>query len=138
MFATMALHTGEVLVQLPSRGLGGWMIPSFEPLGLVWSWLQALMVSLTTIWVWPFLLLEFWILVRLRAGEDRFPLLLSLAIAQSIHSFIVLSQIKFRVAVELIAGGGVLLVSLVAMTSLTLWWRHLLQNAPEPIEEPEL
>lgn len=141
-FALMAHHVGEVLVQVllvvPPRVLGSWAIPSFDPWSVAGSWVVMLLGSLAAPWVWPFLLLQFWIIVRLRSGADHFPLFLLLAVAQAIQSFIVLARIKSSLKSELAIGGGFLVAGLAVLVCLTLWWRHLQQTAPEPVEELEL
>lgn len=134
----------ELAICLAAFSSSGWSAFSgffdLDPLELVLSWFGVLMGSFATAWCWPFIGLDVWLLARLRAGSELFPILLAMALVQPVHTFVVMQRCAPLVGTELSIGCGLLVLSLITTASLMLWWRHTSDAAPDPAPdaEPEL
>jgi hypothetical protein len=98
----------------------------------------VMMLHSTFIWyLIPFLLLYVWLLARLWQGADMFSILLVLALAHPLHTFIYMQRQDPLPPGDLILTSALLIVSEVGLAGLILWWRHVRENAPLQSEETE-
>ncbi len=130
-----------VLASIPTKGWAAWPGGfALDPLGAVLSWFGAFFGSLAIPWCWPFLVLDGWLLTRLRLTGELFPAIVILVAAQPIHSFLAQQKFSPLTSGEAGIGLGLLVVSAIFTTTLLLWWRSTSDQAPAPLdeEEPEL
>lgn len=144
-FGAIADHVGKLAGLWASSGASAlWpaLWPDANPAHVLFSWAAVFLASFAHWAGWLFLLVESWILVRLRAGDEAFGWLLLLAVVQPIHSFVIKGIMAPRGALENVAGGAFLFVTLGLLVALALGWWQIREEAPEPgagLEgEPEL
>ena len=130
-----------VLASIPTKGPAAWPgVLVLDPLGAVLSWFGTFFGSLAIPWCWPFLVLDVWLLMRLRLTGELFPVIVVLLATQPIHSFLAQRKFSPLTGGETGIGLGLLVVSAIFTTTLLLWWRSTSDHAPAPLdeEEPEL
>jgi hypothetical protein len=107
---------------------------SIDP-SLAAGWFMMMAHSLFILWTLPFALLYLWLLAKLFRDGDLFQILVLLAVAHPIHTFIYLQRVDPINGPQLAGAIGMLLFAEIVTMGLIIWWRHVSENAP--LETPD-
>jgi hypothetical protein len=137
----LGVQTMEIATVLATGGTGWSPLQLWENLDAVemaGSWVSVFIESLFTLFGVPFLLLDVWLLARLRGGYEMQPVLFTLALTQPIHTAVILARGSSSTPTELILGAALLFVALTGLAFLLLWWRQVMQEHERADAESEM